>query len=174
MTAMLRSLVSLRAFAARFWPRPSPASLTDPPRDLRFEYGAFPFCRAVRYRVKKGWVIRTVNRAPAGQPPPGVRQRQPAPGEWLDFWRTIAPLRIWDWRRSYFEPPPAQRWVLDGRGWHFSCRFGGRRMKSFGGSFYPELWRPADTTVRRDSIALLKAALDKLLLEPGTTGRDDS
>lgn len=174
---MIRCLASVNGFIARLGRQPlapAPAEIGPaPPHDLRFEYGSFPFCRAVRYRVKNGWIIRTVSREQTGRPPRGVLKRQPSPAEWLHFWQTIAPLRIWAWRSGYFDPPPTHPTVLDGGGWRFSCRHGPHRVKSFGGTFYPELWHPAHTTARRDSLGLLCRVLDELLLGPDYAGQND-
>lgn len=157
----------------RVRPAPPPPDPFAPPTDLRFELGCFPFSRLVIYRVRKGWIERT-DRLPAWpRAAPALHRRQPTAEDWRDFWKTIAPLRIWAWQPMYFTPPSGKPFVLDGASWRFSCRCGSRRMKSHGGRYYPTLGCPHETDSRCESISLLQTALDTLLSpDPGDRAAD--
>jgi len=164
---VIAHLATLRRALGRLFSR-EPVAQPDanpfsPADDLRFECGRFPAGWIVRYRVKKGWISRAFRDSWDVRERHAVRKRHPTPEDWMNFWRTMAPLRIWDWKPSYFAPPGSLLFVIDGGSWRFSCRRGKQRMKSFGGNYYPKLWRPQETDSRHDAMVLLRAGLDALL-----------
>jgi hypothetical protein len=57
----------------------------------------------------------------------------PSPSQWLQFWKAMDEVRLWQWRTEY--PNPI---VCDGTQWGVEVAIGGRGAKSSGSNAYPD------------------------------------